>query len=186
MSHFLFVKLRVQYRCSDNFISNVVTFLSGWARAILSLLLNILWAPHAIFLPHESTVFEEYHYNNCLFWFSPYPFDFWNDWFFLISKIVCLISVLIFWFPKFIRLISEMILLISKIVCLISEMGFDFQILYVWFLKWTISIAVINISARRIATSGQVNLLSIRRKFFSKSQPIRFVRLDSEHAQNDG
>ena len=105
---------------------------------------------------------------------------------FLISKIVCLISVLIFWFPKFIRLISEMILLISKIVCLISEMGFDFQILYVWFLKWTIFITAINISARRIATSGQVNLLSIRRKFFSKSQPIRFVRLDSEHAQNDG
>jgi len=33
---------------------------------------------------------------------------------------------------------------------------------------------------------GGSNFLSMRREFVSYSQPIRFVRLDSEHTQSDG
>lgn len=41
-------------------------------------------------------------------------------------------------------------------------------------------------SAPKIATSGKSDFLSMRREFVSYSKPIRFVRLDSEHAQCDG
>ena len=41
-------------------------------------------------------------------------------------------------------------------------------------------------SAPRIATSGRVQCGDMRRIIVSYSQPIIFVRLDSEHAQIDG
>ena len=121
------------------------------------------------------------------------PFDFWND--FLISK------NFLFDFQN----LSVWFLLISKIVSLISEMVDIHYSDKHFCVLWAIMRSRLFIDnrrqfklyslpqrprsfwcARRIATSGQLNLLSMQRKFFSKSQPIRFVRLDSEHAQCNG
>ena len=41
-------------------------------------------------------------------------------------------------------------------------------------------------SAPRIATSGKIQFQSMRKVSVLYSQPIRFVRLESEHAQSDG
>ena len=42
------------------------------------------------------------------------------------------------------------------------------------------------LAAIRIESQGRLNFQSIQRVMVSYSKPIRFVRLDSEHAQSDG